>query len=53
MKTIIINILGVKRNCCVEIMGQMIRQNKNITEIRIGKEREYLLQYSDDIGFFC
>ena len=30
MKTIIINILGVKRDCCVEIMGQIIRQNKNI-----------------------
>ena len=52
MKTMIINILGVKRNCCVEIMGQMIRQNKNIIGIRIGKEREHRLHYANDIVLF-
>ena len=33
-------------------MGQIIRQSKNIRGIRIGKEREYLLQYADDIVLF-
>ena len=33
-------------------MGQMIRQNKNIRGIRIGKERVCLLQYADDTVLF-
>ena len=39
-------------NICVEIMGHMIRQNKNIRGIRIGKERVCLLQYADDTVLF-
>ena len=35
-------------NICVEIMGMMIRQNKNIRGIRIGGEEICLLQYVDD-----
>ena len=33
-------------------MGHMIRQNKNIRGIRIGKERVCLLQYADDTVLF-
>ena len=39
-------------NLCVEIMGMMIRQNKNIRGIRIGGEEICLLQYADDTAIF-
>lgn len=39
-------------NLCVEIMGYMIRQNKNIKGIKIGKEKICLLQYADDTVLF-
>ena len=39
-------------NLCVEIMGMMIRQNKNIRGIRIGGEEICLLQYADDTVIF-
>ena len=39
-------------NLCVEIMGLMIRQNKNIKGIRIEKETICLLQYADDTVLF-
>ena len=37
---------------CVEIMGMMIRQNKDIQGIRIGREKICLLQYADDTAIF-
>lgn len=39
-------------NLCVEILGLLIRQNKNIRGIRIGKEKVCLLQYADDTVLF-
>ena len=39
-------------NLCVEIMGMMIRQNKDIQGIRIGREKICLLQYADDTAIF-
>ena len=39
-------------NLCVEIMGLMIRQNRNIKGIRIEKETICLLQYADDTVLF-
>jgi hypothetical protein len=39
-------------NLCVEIMGQMIRQNINIKGIKLGKEEVRLLQYADDTVIF-
>ena len=37
---------------CAEIMGHMIRQNKNIKGIKIGREEICLLQYADDTVLF-
>ena len=33
---------------CIEIMGHLIRQNRNIKRIEIGKETVCLLQFADD-----
>ena len=39
-------------NLCVEIMGVMIRQNKYIKGIKIGRDEICLLQYADDTALF-
>ena len=39
-------------NLCVEILGLMIRQSKNIKGIKINKERICLIQYADDTVLF-
>ena len=39
-------------NLCVEILGIMIRENKSIKGIVIGKEEFCLLQYADDTCLF-
>lgn len=35
-------------NLCIEIMGHLIRQDRNIKRIEIGKETVCLLQFADD-----
>ena len=35
-------------NLCLEIMGHLIRQDRNIKRIEIGKETVCLLQFADD-----
>lgn len=37
---------------CVEIMEHMIRQNINIKDMKIGKEKISLQQYADDTVLF-
>lgn len=39
-------------NLCVEILGLLIGQNKNIRGIKIRKEKVCLLQYADDTVLF-
>ena len=39
-------------NICVEIMGILIRQNKDINGIKLGREKICLLQYADDTALF-